>query len=129
MTNPSPSWESTSVAAVLARRSHEDVTELVGELATLLGGIVPGAQVERTLLRRRIDAVRLPIGDEVYVLRRERGTFQASRQHAVRGVVIRTDPLELDAFLAELGAAVDAEVARNERMRSALRTWIDSMNL
>lgn len=129
MTDESPSWASTSVAAVLARRSHEDLTALLGDLASLLSGVVPGTQVQRSLLRRQITSVRLPLGESVYLLRRRPdGAFEASRQHQVRGVVIRTDPMEIDAFLGELGAAVDAELRRSERGRDALRAWLDSMN-
>lgn len=130
MTDTPPGWEATSVAAVLARRSHDDVSELIGDLVTLLSGIVPGAQVQRTLLRRRVTGIRLPAGGNIFVLRRlPNGAFEASRQQEVRGVVIRTDPLEIDAFLAELGAAVDAERERSERVRAALGSWFDAMNL
>ena len=130
MTDQSPSWKSTSVAAVLARRSHDDVTALLGDLAGLLSEVVPGAQVRRTLLRRQITSVRLPLGGHVYLLRRRPdGAFEASRQHEVRGVIIRTDPMEVDTFLAELGNAIDAELRRSERGRDALRSWLDSMNL
>lgn len=118
------------MAAVLARRSREDVTGLLGELVTMLSDLVPGARVKRTLIGRKITSVRLPLGGHVYTLeRRPDGTFAAIRQQEVRGVVIRSDPLEIDAFLAELGAALDAEVQRSERMRGALRSWVDSMNL
>lgn len=130
MTDASPSWANTSVAAVLARRSHEDLATLVGDVANLLSSVVPGAQVKRSLVRRQVMSVALPLGDSVYVLqRRGDGAFEASRQHRVRGVVIRTDPIAIDAFLAELGAAVDAELQRSERGRDALRAWLDSMNL
>lgn len=130
MTDDSPSWASTSVAAVLARRSHEDLTTLLSDLATLLSGIVPGAQVQRSLLRRQITSVRLPLGESAYVLRRRSdGTFEPTRQHLVRGVVIRNDPMDIDAFLAELGTAIDDELRRSERGRDALRAWLDSMNL
>jgi hypothetical protein len=46
----------------------------------------------------------------------------------VRGVVIRTDPMEIDEFLAELGAALDAELRRTEKGRAALHTWLNSTN-
>lgn len=129
MTTPSPSWESTSIAAALARRSREDLADLLGDLASLLSGVVPGAEVKRTLLRRQIASVRLPVGGHVYMLRRRPdGSFETSRQQQVRGVVIRTDPLEIDDFLAELGPAVDAELQRSERGRAALGSWLESMN-
>ena len=129
MTEPPASWESTSVAAILARRSRDDLTELLGDLVTLLPGVVPGAEVRRSLVRRQITDVRLPLGDTAYVLRRgPGGRYEPSRQHAVRGVVIRTEPMEIDAFLAELGPAIDAELQRSERGRQALGAWLASMN-
>ncbi len=129
MTEQPASWESTSVAAVLARRSREDLTELLGELVSLLSDVVPGAEVQRSLLRRQITEVRIPLTGAVYVLRRGAGgRYDASRQHAVRGVVIRNDPLEIDAFLAELGPAIDAELKRSERGRQALNSWLASMD-
>lgn len=125
----SPSWESTSVAAVLARRSHEDLSALLGDLVTLLSEVVPGAQVQRALLRRHITTVRLPLGGTVYLLRRRNGgSFEAARQQEVRGVVIRTEPMAIEAFLDELGPAIDAELRRSERGREALRSWLESMD-
>jgi hypothetical protein len=127
MTDPTPSFESASVAAVLAQRSREDQTALLDELVTMLSEIVPGVQIERALLRRHVTAVRLPLGGFVYVLKRHAASaFEASRQQEVRGVVIRTDPMEIDVFLAELGAAIDAELRRTDRGRDALREWLSS---
>ncbi len=129
MSEPPASWESTSVAAILARRSREDLTELLGELVGLLSSVVPGAQARRSLVRRQITEVRIPLTDTAYVLRRGAGgRYEAGRQHVVRGVVIRTDPMEIDAFLAELGPAIDAELQRTERGRDALRGWLESMD-
>jgi len=128
MQDPAPSFESASVAAILAQRSREDRDALLDDLAALLSEIVPAAQIEHSLLRRRVTAIRLPIGGFVYALRRgSRGAFEASRQQEVRGVVIRTDPMEIDAFLAELGLALDVEVRRTERGRDALRAWLNTM--
>jgi hypothetical protein len=95
----------------------------------MLAEVVPGARIERTLIGRRVTAMHLPVGDHVYVLRRGSGeSFEAGRQKRVRGVVIRTDPMEIDAFLAELGLALDAELERTEQGHEALRRWLDSRN-
>lgn len=127
MSDDTPSFDSVSVAAVLAQRSREDRAALLDDLVAMLSGIVPGVQVERALFRRNVTAIRLPVGDYVYVLRRSADdAFEAHRQQKVRGVVIRTDPLEIDAFLAELGLALDAELKRTERGRTALRAWFNS---
>src|SRR5579872_1705213 len=115
MHDPTPSFESASVAGILVQRSREDRDALLDDLAALLSEI-PAVQVQRGLLRRRVTAIRLPIGGFIYVLKRgARGAFEASRQQEVRGVVIRTDPMEIDSFLDELGAALDAELRRTDR--------------
>ncbi len=129
MSEPPASWESTSVAGILARRSRDDLTDLLGELVSLLPDVVPGAEVRRSLLRRQVTEVRIPLTDAVYVLKRGAGgRYEASRHHRVRGVVIRTEPMEIDAFLAELGPAIDAELQRTERGRRALHDWLASMD-
>lgn len=129
MSEPPASWESTSVAAILARRSRDDLTDLLGELVSVLPDVVPGARVQRSLLRRQITEVRIPVADTAYVLRRgAAGGYEASRQHQVRGVVIRTEPMGIDAFLAELGPAIDAELQRTERGRQALHDWLASQD-
>lgn len=125
MTDPIPSFDSASVAAVLAQRSREDRDALLDDLVTMLTGVVPGVQVQRSLLRRRVTAIRLPLAGAVYVLKRgPRGGFEASRQQEVRGVVVRTVPLEIDAFLSELGLAIDEELRRTEHGRAALEQWL-----
>ena len=125
MTDSTPSFENASVAALLAKRSREDRAALLDELVAMLSEVVPGVQVERALLRRNITSVRLPVGDFVYVLARSANdSFEASRQQEVRGVVIRTVPMSIDAFLAELGLALDVELRRTERGREALQEWL-----
>jgi hypothetical protein len=126
MTDRAPSFESTSVAALLAQRGRQDREALLGELVAVLSDVVPGVQVERTLLRRRVTGVRLPMGGFAYVLKRSaRGSFEASRQQEVRGVVLRTVPMEIDAFLEELGVALDLELRRTEKGRDALKAWLN----
>jgi len=129
MTEPTPSFDSVSVAAILMQRRREERAELLADLVILLSEVVPGAEVERALVRRRVTAIRLPLGEFVYVLKRGAGgSLEASRQHRVRGVVIRTDPMDIDAFLAELGLAIDAELQRTQRGRDALRAWLSSID-
>jgi hypothetical protein len=129
MADDTPSFESVSVAALLAQRSREDRASLLDDLVAMLSGVVANTQVERGILRRRVTGIRLPVGGYIYILRRRAGdAFEASRQQQVRGVVIRTDPMEIDAFLAELGLALDAELRHTERGRDALRAWLNSTN-
>jgi hypothetical protein len=125
MTDGTPSFESASIAAVLAQRSREDRRALLDELVVMLAEVVPGVKVERALLRRHVKSIQLPLGGFIYELqRRADDSFEASRLQEVRGVVIRRDRLEIDAFLAELGLALDVELRRTERGRDALREWL-----
>ncbi|MGH7618247.1 MAG: hypothetical protein ACREPM_13565 [Gemmatimonadaceae bacterium] len=127
MTDSTPSFEGASVAAILAQRGREDRAALLDELVAMLSGVVPGVEVDRALLRRHVTAVRVPLGGFVYALQRSpSGSFEAVRLQQVRGVVVRTVPLEIEVFLAELGTALDAELQRTERGRDALRTWLNS---
>ena len=122
--DPSSS-ESASVVAILTQRSREDRRELLDELVTMLAEVIPGVLVERSLLRRQVKSIRLPLGGYIYELKRHpNDTFEASRLQEVRGVVIRGERLEIDAFLAELGLALDVELKRTERGRDALREWL-----
>ncbi|MEP6495375.1 MAG: hypothetical protein ABJF01_22000 [bacterium] len=127
MTDPTSSFENASVAALLAQRSRDDRKELLEELVTVLSGIVPGVRVERALLRRHVTSIHLPVGGFVYVLKKSADeSFEASRQQEVRGVVIRTVPLEIDIFLEELGLALDVELRRTDKGRDALQEWLNS---
>jgi hypothetical protein len=125
MTDDASSFESVSVAAILAQRSREDRRELLDDLVAMLAEVVPGVQIERALLRRHVKSIRLPLGGFVYELKRHPDErFEASRLQEVRGVVIRRDRLDIEAFLAELGLALDVELKRTERGRDALRAWL-----
>jgi hypothetical protein len=127
VSDSSPSFDDTSVAAILAQRSRADRKELLDELVSMLTAILPDVRVERSLLRRRVTAVRVPVGGHVYVLTRTADdSYEPSRQQVVRGVAIRTVPMEIDAFLEDLGAAIDAELRRTEKGRAALQKWLNS---
>jgi hypothetical protein len=129
MTDPTPSFEDLSVAAILAQRSRSDRNELLDDLVAMLSETVPGVKIERALLRRHVTSVRLPLGGFVYVLKKgSNDSFDAIRLQEVRGVIVRTTPMDIDTFLAELGLALDVELRRTERGRAALQTWLNSSN-
>jgi len=128
MSEPTPTYENAGVSAILVKRGHEDRDALLDELVALLSATVADVVVKRSLLRRRVLSIRLAIGDVVYVLARgSRGSFEAFRQQTVRGIAVRTDPMPIDAFLAEMGSALDAELRRTEHGREALRAWLGSV--
>lgn len=127
MSDPTPSFEGASVAAWLVHRCRTDQQELLDELVTTLSAAVPGVEVERSLLKRQITSVRLPLGGCAYALKKNSsGTFEATRQQVVHGVAIRTSSMEVDEFLAELGLALDVELRRTEKGRAALQSFLNS---
>jgi hypothetical protein len=129
MTDSERSSEDASVAAILAARSRDDQNELLEDLVALLSETVAGAQVERSLLRRRVTSLRLPLGHYVYTLRKgAHDAFEAMRQQEVAGVVIRTTPMDIEPFLGELGLAIEVELHRTERGRKALQAWLSPPN-
>lgn len=129
MSDPTPSFESASVAAWLVQKSRSDQRELLDELVATLSAAVPGIAVERSLLRRRIIEVRIPLTGHSYVLKMNSdSSFEATRQQIVRGVAVRTVPMEIDAFLAELGLALDVELRRTEKGRAALQEFLNPGN-
>ena len=127
VSDSSSSFDDVSVAAILAQRSRADHKELLDELVGMLSAIVPDVRVERSLVRRRVTAVRVPVGGHMYVLTRTADdSYEPSRQQVVRGVAIRTVQMEIEAFLEDLGTAIDAELRRTEQGRAALQKWLNS---
>src|ERR1051325_4834427 len=125
MPDPSPSWENLSVAVVLAQRSRDDRKALLEELVEMLSGLGSNVEVRRALIRRHITSLRLTLGDHAYLLSlKPDRSFEASRQQIVRGVAIKTTPMDIDPFLEELGLALDVELKRTEQGRQALQRWL-----
>jgi hypothetical protein len=127
MSDANPSWENLSVAVVLAQRSRDDKKALLEDLVEMLSGLGTNVEVRRALLRRHITSIRLVLGDHAYLLSLESNKlFGASRQQLVRGVAIKTTPMEIEPFLEELGLALDVELRRTEQGRQALQRWLGS---
>ncbi|HET9094111.1 MAG TPA: hypothetical protein VFN36_03405 [Solirubrobacteraceae bacterium] len=125
--------ESTSpdldlVAAAL-RADLGDIAAFVEGLATRLELALPGlVQVKRTRtgLRgpRLVSEIAVEAGDERLQLRRERGLLQTVRARVSGGIVIRTEALDIDSWLAALVTAVAAQAQRSEQTRAALQQLV-----
>ena len=127
MTDDTPSFESASVAAVLAQRSRDDRRALLDELVVMLVGGRAGRQSRtRTAAPARHSRSACRSADSFTTERRADDSFEASRQQEVRGVVIRTRSDGDRRLSRELGLALDVELRRTERGRDALREWLNS---
>jgi hypothetical protein len=111
--------------AASLRADSSDVTAFVEGLATKLEQAVPGrARVERrrsgmfgpkTVRRMTVD-----LGDRRLDLRYEGGAVQTRCSKLSGGIVLKSESLEADAWLAALSDALGKEARRSETTRKAL---------
>jgi hypothetical protein len=112
------------VAASL-RADTSDIHTFVEGLAAKLEQAVPGhVEVQRRreglFGRKVVQRLSLRAGDQRLELRSERDTVQTSRARVSGGIVLKTEALETDAWLAAVGEALTTEARRSETTRHAL---------
>jgi hypothetical protein len=114
------------VLAALLRADSGDVGAYVESLAVKLEGAVPGnVKVERRraglLGPKVVRKIAVDAGGERLELVSDGGDqLEARRAHVSGGIVLKSEPLELDAWTEALSEALSQEAARNERTRKAL---------
>ncbi|MBI3722136.1 MAG: hypothetical protein HY248_06240 [Fimbriimonas ginsengisoli] len=69
---------------------------------------------------KRVSAISLPLGDDLYRLEDGARGLVPSRTHVVRGIKLKTETLSIDAWLAEVGAALEEEARSSQAARDAL---------
>jgi len=118
--------------AASLRADASDVNAFVESLATKLEDAVPDCtRVERRraglLGPKQVRRIALDAGStRLELLRDEGGAVQTRCSRLSGGIVLKTEPLDADAWIAALGEALAAEAGRNERTRQALeRLLID----
>lgn len=116
------------VAAAL-RADLSDIAAFVEGLAARLELALPGiAQVKRSKGGFRgpkfVSEIVVQTGDERLQLQREGGIVQAARCRISGGIVIKTETLDVDTWLAALSAAVAEQAQRSERTRLALQQLV-----
>ena len=112
------------------RLGGADVATGVEVLAAKLEAALPAV----TTVRRRsrgflsrekvVEEIEVALGDWRYGLRVDDGRVETSRQQAVRGVVIRREQLDLDAWLAALTADLREQARTSEQARAALERLV-----
>ena len=112
--------------AAALRADGRDLDAGVEVLATKLEGALPSAtrvdRRSRRLLSReqRVEQIEVALGECTYVLRRERHGLSTSRAKTVRGVRIRNEQLDVDAWLAALEADLREQAQTSAEARTAL---------
>ena len=116
------------VSAAL-RADLSDIAAFVEGLATRLEAALPGF-VEIKRIRngfrgpKLVAEIVVTAGDQRLVLKREGGRVSATRSRFSGGIAIKTDTLELDAWLKLLAEAVAVQARSSERTRQALQRLV-----
>jgi hypothetical protein len=122
--------DSFDLDASTLRADGADLSVYIEVLARKLEDALPAeTEVRRRskgLLSREkvVEIVAVALGDHRYVLEREGRGVVASRSQAVRGVVIKRQPLELDAWIDALTSQLREMAAGSAAARSALERLV-----
>lgn len=117
------------VAASL-RADVGDLSAFLPALAVKLEGALP----QQCVVHRRgghfggkktVSAIDVDLGDTRFHVEEEHGRLVATRQKAVRGIVLKNESLTLDQWIDELSQSVTEEAHRSEMGRTALKQMLE----
>lgn len=111
--------------AASLRADASDLDAFVEGLAARLEDAVPGrVRVSRWRGRlfgpKRVRKIVIDTGDRRLELQYRDGVLHTSCAKLSGGIVLKNEPLETEAWLAQLGEALAAEASRSEATRKAL---------
>lgn len=112
--------------AASLRASSGDLNSFVEVLADKLEQALPGrVRIERRAVRlfskeKRVARIEVALGDNRYIAAADGGALETRCAKAVRGVVLKSEVLPLEAWLAALGRELAVEAEASEQSRRAL---------
>jgi hypothetical protein len=117
------------LAAAALRADLTDTDAFIEGLAMRLEQALPGfVEVKRAKTGFRgpklVSEILVQAGDEHLQLRRRGGHVETARARISGGIAIKTEALDIDAWLQALTAAVGQQAARSERTRLALQQLV-----
>jgi hypothetical protein len=113
--------------AALARRLEADHEELVEFLAGALAGALPGAVTVHRRGRfgsRRVSSVEVLLGQRQYELHVRHGRLDTVLAQVVSGVVLRHDPVPVDAWVEGLLDDLERVAQESDATRAALERLV-----
>ena len=118
------------VKANLARLYKTDQARFIEEFAQTLERALPDETlVERRgglFSEKRITAVRVHLGDYLYSLEAPgRGGVAAARTKVVRGIKLKTEPMDVDGWLNAVSDALGRFAESSQQARDALWNLVD----
>lgn len=118
---------SVELLAASLRASSSDLKAFIEVLADKLEDALPGrVRIVRRSARflgkqKRVEGLQCELGDQRYLLAAREGVVEARRGVAVRGVVLRTEELQLGEWLDALARDLVTEAGKSERAQLALQ--------
>ncbi|MBV9468915.1 MAG: hypothetical protein JO316_23035 [Abitibacteriaceae bacterium] len=124
-------WLKLGVAAELAKKYNADQRDFMQSLALLLEGVLPNetqcAQRGGWFAKKTLYRVIVTLGENRYTLEDPgQGMLQASRTRIVRGIALKTEPLPIEEWIAELSAVIDERAKTSQKAREALSRLVGS---
>lgn len=113
--------------AALARRLEADHEELVEFLGGALARALPGAVTVRRRGRlgsRRVSSVEVLLGQRQYELHARHGRVDTVLAQVVGGVVLRHDPVPVDAWVEGLLGDLERAAQESDAARAALERLV-----
>lgn len=127
MSDDMEQWSALGVSGALARSYAEDVRGFLPLFAIVLESSLP----DETLIERKgglfqkqkpVRKVSVTLGEATYTLEDlGHGPLAAHRITTVRGIRLKTEPMPVENWLAELSAEISARADRNEKTFFALK--------
>jgi hypothetical protein len=109
--------------AASLRADASDTNAFVESLAAKLEEAVPGrVRVYRTRLfgGKRVRRITIDLADRRLELRAADTVIETTSARLSGGIVLKTEAMEIEAWVAALGEALAAEASRSETIRKAL---------
>lgn len=127
MSDDLENWTALGVASGLANSYAQDIRGFLPLFAIVLASALPDeTEVERKggLFQKQkpVRKVTVTLGDQTYTLEDTgQGPLSAHRIKTVRGITLKTEPLPVEVWLAELSEAISSRAQRNEKAFFALK--------
>jgi hypothetical protein len=127
MSDDMEQWSGLGVAGALARTYADDVRGFLPLFAIVLEAALPEeTQIDRKggffQKQKPVCKVSVTLGDATYTLEDiGRGPLAAQRIKTVRGIRLKTEPMPVETWLADLSVEISQRADRNEKTFFALK--------
>lgn len=126
-----PGERDFDLSAASLRASSGDLRLFVEVLAGKLDRALPGrVKITRRAARllskqKRVTAIELDLGETRYLLAVQDGVVETRCATAVRGIVLKSEALSLDAWIDSLLRELESEARTSEQSRLALEQLVE----